>query len=107
MICNSYERFFKTLAEPAKLEIINLLSKGPLNVSQLSKKLNFEQSRASHNLKALADRHFVLVERKGKERYYSLDKTIIAPILRLIDAHVEKYEKHYCKCKGIPWRKKE
>ena len=107
MICNSYEHFFKTLADPAKLEVINLLSKGPLNVSQLCRKLNFEQSRASHTLKALAERHFVIAERKGKERYYSLEEAIITPILKLIDAHVERYEKHYCKCKGIPWRKRD
>ena len=106
MICKSYEPFFKTLADPTKLEIINLLSKGPLCVSIIAMKLGFEQSRVSHNLKALADLHFVTVLRKGKERIYALDEKVIIPILKLIDQYVERYDKHMCKCKGMPWRKR-
>ena len=106
MICKSYELFFKTLADPAKLEIINLLSKGGLSVSEVSSQLGFEQSRVSHNLKALSERGFVTVQQDGKKRVYALDEGEIVPILKLIDKHVERYDKHYCKCNGIPWRKK-
>ena len=106
MICNSYEIFFKIMADKSKLEVLNLLSKGPKNVSELSKKLGFEQSRVSHTLRVLKDRHFVAVTQKGKERIYSLDQEIMVPLLRLIDKHVDRYYKHYCKCKGIPWRQK-
>jgi len=106
MICKTYEVFFKVMADKSKLEIINLLSKRPLSVSQLAQKLNFEQSRVSHNLKILHEREFVHVKKKGKERIYSLDKEIITPLLKLIDKHVDKYYKHYCKCKGIRWRER-
>ncbi len=106
MICNSYDTFFKTLADESKLEIINLLSKSPLNVNELCKKLCFEQSRVSHNLKVLTERGFVKVKREGKNRVYSLDEEIIVPLLKLIDKYVEKYYSNYCKCKGIKWRKK-
>ncbi len=106
MICNSYDIFFKTLADPAKLDILNLLTKHSLSVNQLCKKLNFEQSRVSHNLKTLTERGFVEVARKGKQRIYSVEQKTVLPLLGLIDVHVEKYYKHYCECKGIPWRKR-
>ena len=104
MICKSYETFFKTLADRSKLEIINLLSKGPKQVNELSQKLGFEQSRVSHNLGALRERGFVSVKREGKAMVYSLDTKYIVPILRLIDRHVDQYYRHYCRCKGVRWR---
>ena len=107
MICNSYETFFKTLADKSKLEIINVLSKNPLRVNELCQKLCFEQSRTSHNLRVLTERGFVKVKREGKNRIYSLDKEIITPLLKLIDKHAEKYYSNYCKCKGIKWRKRK
>ena len=106
MICNSYKIFFSTLADDTKLDIINLLSKGPKTVSDICNTLNLEQSRVSHNLKAMADRHFVAVKKAGKNRVYSLDDEYIVPILELIDEHVEHFYKNYCKCRGIPWRKR-
>lgn len=107
MICNSYKIFFKTLADSTKLDIMNLLSKKPRSVTELCKKLNFEQSRVSHNLKTLKERGFVKVEKKGKNRIYSLDKKVIVPLLKLIDKHVDKYYQHYCRCKGTKWRKRK
>ena len=106
MICKTYEIFFKIMADKSKLELINLLSKGPKNVTELSEKLGFEQSRVSHNLRVLGEKGFVLVKKQGKERIYSLDEEVIVPLLKLIDKHVERYYKHYCRCKGIPWRQR-
>src|SRR3989338_2909030 len=105
MICKSYDVFFKTIADQSKLNIINILSKGPSNVTQLSAKLGFERSRVSHNLRILNERGFVNMKIQGKERVYSLDNKIVVPLLKLIDKHVEKYYEHYCRCKGIKWRK--
>ncbi len=104
MICKSYEAFFKTLADKSKLDIINLLSKRAMNVTQLCGRLGFEQSRVSHNLRVLKERGFVSVRQDGKERVYALDKDEITPILQLIDRHVDRYYRHYCKCRGIKWR---
>ena len=107
MICSAYDTFFSTLADSTKLEIINLLSKHSLTVGEIAKKLNLEQSRVSHNLKILLDKRFVNVKLNGRYRIYSLDENTVAPILKLIDKHVEKYYVDYCKCKGVTWRKRE
>ncbi|HLC64554.1 MAG TPA: metalloregulator ArsR/SmtB family transcription factor [Candidatus Nanoarchaeia archaeon] len=104
MICNSYKCFFKTLADDCKLNIINLLSKGPLSVGEVSEKLGYEQSRVSHALASLKENGFVVDSRKGKAREYRLEPKIIVPLLKLIDEHVEKYHRTKCNCKGVRWR---
>jgi len=110
MICDTYVQFFGTLAEPAKLDILKLLREKPQNVTQISKKLNFEQSRVSHNLKKLKDLGFISVKPDGKQRIYEIDKKTILPLLALIDTHVDTYYNHYCKCVGeekkTRWKKK-
>ncbi|MBU90073.1 transcriptional regulator [Candidatus Woesearchaeota archaeon] len=100
MICNTYVQFFTPLSDPARLEIIKTLRESPKNVTQISKKLNFEQSRVSHNLRKLKELGFINVKPSGKERIYGLDKKTILPLLKLIDEHVDTYYKHYCKCHG-------
>ena len=100
MICKTYIHFFKTLADPTKLDIIKTLRQGPKSVLELSSKLNLEQSRTSHNLRKLNELGFVTVTPNGKQRIYDIDKKTILPLLKLIDGHVDVYYKHYCRCKG-------
>jgi len=104
MICNSYKTFFKVLADDCRLNVINLLSKQPHTVSELCKKLGYEQSRVSHCLKSLKECGFVESKAKGKAREYSLERKIMVPLLRLIDEHVNRYHKTQCRCKGTRWR---
>ena len=106
MICNTYNKFFSTLADPSKLEIIKLLRRKPMTVSDLSKQLSFEQSRVSHNLRKLKELGFVTVTPSGKQRVYRIDKKTILPLLNLIDKHVDTYCKHYCRCIGEEKKKR-
>jgi len=88
-----YNMFFKAFANKTRLEIINLLKAGPLTVTEISKKLNFEQSRVSHNLRHLEISGFITVEKHGKWKKYSLNKKTILPIVKLYDTHIKKYRK--------------
>jgi DNA-binding transcriptional ArsR family regulator len=92
------------LADDCRLNVINLLSKSPLTVSQLCDKLDYEQSRMSHCLRSLKQHGFVVSEVDGKSRIYSLEAMIMVPLLKLIDEHVNKYHKSQCECKGVKWR---
>ena len=106
MICETYVQFFKSLSDPTRLDLIKSLKEKSKNVSELSKGLKLEQSRVSHNRRKLKELGFVNVEKKGKQRVYSLDEKTILPLLKLIDKHVDTYYKHYCKCKGKDKRKR-
>lgn len=94
---SSYKRFFDTLANKTRLDIIHVLKNKSLNVSELTEKLPYEQSTISHNLKRLKTCRFVYCEKKGKQRYYELNHNTIEPLLELIDEHVDKFCSQVCK----------
>lgn len=62
-----------------------------MNVTELIKTLNIEQTIISHNLRRLKNCGFVSVEKKGKYRIYSLNKETISPLMDLIDKHIDSF----------------
>lgn len=91
MLKSPYKRFFHTLGNTTRLEIIQALRDKELNVNELITKLSYQQSTISHNLNRLAKCHFVHVKRQGQHRYYSLNRKTIVPLLKIIDKHVAAY----------------
>lgn len=66
--------FFINLQEENRQEIIALLmEKGALNVNEITENINLSRPAVSHHLKILRQTDLVLVEKKGKERFYSLN----------------------------------
>ncbi|MCX6750584.1 MAG: metalloregulator ArsR/SmtB family transcription factor [Candidatus Pacearchaeota archaeon] len=92
---STYHVFFRNLANPLKIKIMLELRKKEINVSDLSRELEVEQSKVSHALMLLKKCNIVKVNRKGIERIYSLNKNTIIPMLKLIDEH----SRSFCKCK--------
>ena len=97
MKCPSYNMFFETISTPLRLDIINLLRKKSLSVTEIVNSLNEEQSKISHNLKCLTGCHILDVEQKGKQRIYSLNKETMIPLLTLVEKHTAKYCCSECK----------
>ena len=93
-----YEKFFKTLSNKTRFDIIRLLMKGSKSVNEICKKTKFEQSRVSHNLKRLECCGFITSKCKGKQRIYSLDKKYILPMINNINKHIIKYNKRLEEC---------
>ncbi|MCD6247805.1 MAG: winged helix-turn-helix transcriptional regulator [Candidatus Diapherotrites archaeon] len=100
-----YDRCFRTLANPLRIRIIELLKKRPMAVGELSKQLNAERSKVSHALKKLKECNFVESERRGKYNIYSLTKSVLndvkvkGNIFDVIKTHVEKYCKNKRRCR--------
>ena len=88
---NTYHVFFRNLANPVKISIISALKEKESSVSELAQKLKIEQSKLSHALASLNHCNIVNVKQEGKKRVYSLNKTTIVPMLKLIDKHKCKY----------------
>ncbi len=88
--------FFETLGNQARWDIIHLLHKGPYRVTDISEKLDYEQSLISHHLRRLETCGFVKVKTNSTERIYYLNKETIGPILKLVDKHVNKFCKRAC-----------
>ena len=103
--------FFKVLANPTRLAILEVLREKPGSVTEIAKSLKQEQSMISHNLEPLEKCRFVFSERKKKQRIYSLNKEIAEPLFKLFAHHSQKYCPTRGKClseKGVrEMRKKE
>ena len=87
MKCDAYHRFFKNLANPLKMRIVEELKNKPMSVNELVEKINEEQSKISHALANLRFCSIVTSSQEGKQRIYSLNKKTIVPILEIIDNH--------------------
>ncbi|MFH1399758.1 MAG: metalloregulator ArsR/SmtB family transcription factor [Candidatus Woesearchaeota archaeon] len=91
MICDSYYRFFNTVSHRMRWEILRLLEKKAMSVSEICEALGEEQSKVSHNLKKLVDCNFLDVQKEGRSRIYSLNKETILPLMELVEKHVRNY----------------
>lgn len=92
-----HELFFETLGNQTRWEIIHLLLTKPHRVTDIAKKLGYEQSLISHHLKRLETCGFVKVKPNGTERICRLNKETISPLLKLVDNHVNKFCKRVCR----------
>ena len=84
-------RFFSTLANPTRLAALESLMEKPMNVTQLAETLGQEQSMVSHNLRPLVECRFVSVERKGRERLYSINHETVDLLFKVIENHAVNY----------------
>jgi len=87
-----FDDFFTVLGNKQRVKILQYLnSAGGKNVTQISRKLKLEQSAVSHSMQRLLGCHFVVMEARGKERIYTINKDTVQPLFELIETHVKKY----------------
>jgi ArsR family transcriptional regulator len=74
-----YAEWFKVLADPTRLRILNLLSRNeePLCVCDIVDHFDLGQPTISHHLKILRDSCFVKTERRANFIYYILNRDCI------------------------------
>ena len=84
-------RFFATLANPTRLAALETLMEKPMNVTQLAETLGQEQSMISHNLRPLVTCKFLHVERRGRERVYSINHETVDPLFKVIENHAVNF----------------
>jgi DNA-binding transcriptional ArsR family regulator len=83
--------FFKALAHPLRIRIIDELRDGEIGVNDLCARLNVEQSSVSQQLAQLRSRNIVMGRKEGQNVYYSIrDKAIF----RLLDVAKEIFNNH-------------
>jgi len=82
--------FFKALAHPLRIRVLDELRGGPLNVGELRERLGVEQSTLSQQLAVLRNRGLVRTRRSGSTIHYEVAD---AAIWRLLDAALEIFHK--------------
>jgi len=75
----------RAMAHPMRIAIISLLEEGDrMNVTQIHKNLEIEQSTASHHLGILKDKGVLNSQREGKNTFYFLKHESLKNIIECI-----------------------
>ena len=83
--------FFKALAHPLRISILDALRDGELTVNEISQRFEVEQANASQQLAVLRNGNIVVTRKEGANVYYSVsDKSIF----KLLDAAKEIFNHH-------------
>jgi DNA-binding transcriptional ArsR family regulator len=74
-----YAGWFRCLADPTRLEILNLLAseRRPLSVGEIVAGVDVGQSTVSEHLRLLAETCFVLVEHRGTSSFFQINENCI------------------------------
>jgi ArsR family transcriptional regulator len=84
--------FFKALAHPVRIRILELLRDGPLSVGQLHEAIGAPPSSVSQQLAVLRSRGIVTTERRGTTVIYAVGDPDLFELLdvarRIFNAHL-------------------
>jgi ArsR family transcriptional regulator len=78
---------FKTLGEPARVRIVNLLATSgePVCACELYEPLGLAQPTVSHHLKKLVEAGLLAREQRGKWAYFSLNRDAVEKLAAVAD----------------------
>ena len=90
-LSNFKAEFFKALAHPLRISILDALRDGELTVNEISQRFDVEPANASQQLAVLRNRNIVMTRKDGANVYYSVsDKSIF----KLLDVAKEIFSHH-------------
>jgi DNA-binding transcriptional ArsR family regulator len=70
---DALRRMLGALSDPTRQQIVALLSRERLNVTQLTERFSLSQPAISHHLRILSSAGLLVQERHGRERVYRVD----------------------------------
>jgi DNA-binding transcriptional ArsR family regulator len=76
----TYAEWFRTLADPTRVQILNLLAEtgDPMTVGEIVEQVSVGQSTVSAHLKVLTETGFVVVEPRGTARLYQVNEECVS-----------------------------
>jgi len=77
-------KYFKALAEPMRLKVLNALQDGEKNVGQLTEICEGSQANISKHLALLAETGLVKRESRGTSVYYSIANPSVYELCELV-----------------------
>src|SRR4030095_11211540 len=97
-LSNFKAEFFKALADPLRISILDALREGALTVNSISQTFSVEPPNASQQLAVLRNRNIIVARKEGANVYYSVsDPTLFT----LLDAAREIFNNHLVGVRGI------
>ncbi|HLG13755.1 MAG TPA: metalloregulator ArsR/SmtB family transcription factor [Blastocatellia bacterium] len=90
-LSNFKAEFFKALAHPLRISILDALRDGELTVNEISQHFDVEPANASQQLSVLRNKNIVVARKEGSNVYYSVsDKTVF----KLLDVAKDLFNNH-------------
>ena len=83
---------FRIFGDPTRVRILGLLMEGEFSVTDITQRLDMNQSAVSHQLRILRDARLVRSRRDGKQIFYALDDDHVRTILFMGLEHVREAE---------------
>lgn len=97
-LANFKAEFFKALAHPLRIRILDCLRDGEKGVNELSGMLRVEQANVSQQLAILRSRNLVIGRKSGTGVFYSIsDRTIF----KLLDVAKEIFNNHLVEVRDL------
>src|SRR5713226_4166904 len=90
-LANFKAEFFKALAHPIRIRILDCLRDGEKGVNELSEILKIEPANVSQQLAILRVRNIVIGRKAGINVYYSVSDTTL---FRLLDVGKDIFKNH-------------
>lgn len=87
---NKVSQLFKLLGNPKRLQLLYLLIQNSMSVSEISTKLNWEQSGVSHQLQLLRKYNLVQQRRVGKTVIYQIEDPQVITLIADVLSHAER-----------------
>ena len=82
------DEFFKVFGDRTRLSILKLLLENEMNVTEISEKLNMNNSAISHQLRVLRTANLVKTRKDGKEVFYMLSDDHVKKIYEVGMEHM-------------------
>ena len=83
--------FFKALAHPLRISILDALREGEKTVAEISEEFKVEQANASQQLAVLRHKNIITARKAGSNVYYSVSDP---SIFKLLDAARDIFNNH-------------
>jgi DNA-binding transcriptional ArsR family regulator len=90
--------FFKALAHPARIKILEYLRHGEKAAGEILEALGLEQSNGSQHLAVLRNRNILVARREGANVFYSVRDPMLYQILDLLRQY---FHEHLSEVRGL------
>ena len=89
-LLEAYSQFFRLLSEPARLQLLCQLKRGPTDVATLIEATGFSQSHISRQLGQLQRAGLVRCERHGVRLIYQADSELVDALCELVQTRLRQ-----------------
>ena len=90
--------FFKALAHPARIKILEYLRHGEKTAGEILEALGMEQSNGSQHLAVLRNKNILVARREGLNVFYSVRDPMLYQILDLLRQY---FHEHLSELRGL------